>query len=344
MKKVLLFLVLLALSNIPVSSQTVYWTETFDNTTGWSLQPNWTIGEGRLEFSWYPSTPNFDFSALSPAIQLHATVQELIVKQHLSIFGSSNPPEVAEIYLITATSQHLLWSHNLNLGSWGVEFGSDIAFDVSTFAGQTVQFKFRTFGQYTWNWNWWQIFDLKLTTMFENDLAAMDITGPNLLKVNSNGIWNVLVKNLGNQTQQSFAVSFYSLRFGNLIGTVNVNETLIPQQTTSIDFNWTPTYVHNTMLYAVVNLPGDNFSGNNTSQNHFVRVKPEYNISILVWDNDNGISSVVCPDQGDLIRPTTSLLRILDKAGITYDVVNALPQSLAGYDIVFVSLGCYCLS
>lgn len=344
MKKVLLFLVLLALSNIPVSSQTVYWTESFDNTSGWSLQQNWTISEGKLEFSWYPSTPNFDFSALSPAIALQANVQELIVKQHLSIFGTSNPPEVAEIYLLTATSQHLLWSHTLNQGSWGVEFGSEIAFNVSAFAGQSIQLKFRTFGLYTWNWNWWQIFDLKLTALFENDLAALEITGPNLLTVNQTGTWNAEVKNLGSQPQQGFAVSFYSLRFGNLVGTVNVAQTLIPQQTATVTFNWTPAFVHNTMLYAVVNVPGDEFSGNNSSKNYFVRIKPEYNFSILVWDNDNGIASVICPDQGDLIRPTTSLLRTLDKAGLTYDVVNALPQSLNGYNIVFVSLGCYCLS
>jgi hypothetical protein len=344
MKKVLLILVLLALSNIPVSAQTIYWTEDFNSNSNWTLEQNWSITGGKLEFYWAPVFTNFDLSAVSSPIALHPSTQNLIVKQHLSTFNASTPPEVAEIYLVTSTAEHLLWSHTLNLGSWGSESGTEIEFNISEFAGQNVQIKFRTHGLTTFNFNWWHVFELKLTAILENDLAALEISGPNPVIASQTGTWNVQVKNTGILPQQGFSVSFYSMRFGNLLGTISISETIQPQQIITVNFDWTPAFVHNTVLYARVNMPGDEFTGNNTSKNQFVRVKPDYNISILVWDNDNGINTVVCPEEGDLIRPTDALVRTLDKAGITYQIVNELPASLSGYDIVFVSMGSYCLS
>jgi len=344
MKKVLLFLAIFALCKMPGSAQTIYWVENFSSNNGWALQQNWSISGGKLAFFWSPTVTNFDLSAISPPVELHANVQELIVKQHLNAFSASNPPETAEISLVTSSSEHLLWSHTLNMGNWGNSAGSEIEFDISQFAGQTVQFKFRTYGLTTWNWNWWHVFDLKLSAMFENDLAALNITGPNVLNQNETGTWNLGVKNFGSQPQTGFSISMFSMRYGSLIGTVNVAETIQPQQTMTFNFDWTPTFVHNTALYAVVNLEGDEFIANNISESFFVRVKPDQEISVLVWDWDNGISTVVCPEQGDLIRPTMALSRALDKTGITYQLENILPPSLAGYDIVFASLGCYCLS
>lgn len=344
MKRVLLFLVLLALSILPVASQTVYWSESFNSNNGWTLQQNWSIAGGKMEFYWSPTVTNFDLSATSPTIALHPNTQSLIVNQHLDVYGSSNPPEVAQIYLATAVSQVLLWSHTLNTGNWGNPTGSELQFDISQYAGQNVSLKFRTYGLTTFNWDWWHIFDVKLTAIFQNDLAAIGITGPNSLNPSQQGTYSVQVKNTGNQPQQGFTVSLYSKRFEELLGTINVAQPILPQQIATYNFTWTPAFVHNTVLYAEVILTGDEFNGNNTSGSLFVRIKPTINPSILVWDNDNGISTVVCPDQGDLIQPTTALTRTLDKAGLTYQLVSVLPQNLSGYDIVFASLGCYCLS
>ena len=344
MKKMLLFLAIFALCRMPGAAQTVYWAEDFSSNAGWTLQQNWSISGGKLQFYWSPTVTNFDLSAISPPVELHANIQELIVNQHLNAYSASNPPETAEIYVISGDTEYLLWSHTLNMGNWGNQSGSEIDFDISDLAGQTVQFKFRTFGLTTFNWNWWQVFDLKLTAMFDHDLAAQSLTGPNSVNANQTGTWSFEVKNFGSQPQSEFSVSMYSLKFGSLIGTINVTEPIQPQQTLSFDFDWTPSFAHNTALYAVVNFEGDEFPANNVSESHFVRVKPELEISVLVWDWDNGISTVVCPEQGDLIRPTMALTRALDKTGITYQLENILPQSLEGYDIVFASLGCYCLS
>ena len=73
-------------------------------------------------------------------------------------------------------------------------------------------------------------------------------------------------------------------------------------------------------------------------------MKPDIAYSMLVWDNDNGIATIVCPETGDLERPTVVLTRVLDKAGIGYQLVNSLPLSLIEYDVIFISHGNFCLS
>jgi hypothetical protein len=344
MRKTLLFLALFSLCMTQVYSQTVYWTENFESNQGWSLDQNWSIVSGKLQFYWSPTISNFDLSAISPVIMLDENVQDLIVKQHLNVFGASNPPETSEIYLVTSESEHLLWSHHHNQGNWGSTSGSEIEFDVSGFAGQSVQFKFRTFGPSTYQWNWWDVFSLRLTAMFQNDLAVAGIDGPNILSAGFSSVFSVLVINPGTEPQSDFTVSMMCYKTGALIGTAEITDTIQPQQTIEVDFEWTPTQVLNTAFYAEVELDDDEFEGNNKSKSHFIRVKPDNIFSLLVWDNDNGINTITCPDQGDVVRPTVVLTRALTNAGIDYELVNALPGDLNEYNIIFVSLGAYCLS
>ena len=344
MRKTLLFLALFSLCMTQVFSQTVYWTENFDSNQGWTFDQNWSIGNGKLQFYWSPTISNFDLSAISPVIDLDESVQHLIVNQHLNVFGASNPPETAEIRLVTTSSEYLLWSHTLNSGNWGSTSGSEIEFDISDYAGQSVQFKFRTFGPSTYQWNWWDIFDIKLTAMFQNDLAVAGIDGPNILSTGLTSVFSALVSNIGTEPQSDFTVSMFCYKTGDVIGTVEITEIIEPQETMEVDFEWTPTQVLNTAFYAEVELDDDEFEGNNKSKSHFIRVKPDNIFSLLVWDNDNGINTITCPDQGDLVRPTVVLTRALTNAGIDYELVNALPIDLNEYNIIFVSLGAYCLS
>jgi hypothetical protein len=344
MKRTSLLLALLLMLNIALFSQTIYWTEEFNSNQGWTLDQNWSFSGGKIRFYWTPSITNFDLSATSPEIQLHENTVDLIVKQHLDAFNSSNPPETAEIYLISGITEVLLWDHTLNMGDWGLSTGSDIYFDISEFAGQTVRFKFRTFGPTTYNWNWWDVFSIQLTAMFQNDLAALSINGPKILDPDETGTWNVQVKNYGSQAQSGFSVSMFSLKFNDFIGTVDVLESIQPQQSLTVDFSWTPPIAHNTALYAVVDLFGDEFEDNNISKSHFVRIVPDIPFTVLVWDNDNGIQTITDPEVGDLIEPSLSLTRALDNTGINYQLVSSLPPFLNNYDIIFATMGCYCLS
>ena len=89
---------------------------------------------------------------------------------------------------------------------------------------------------------------------------------------------------------------------------------------------------------------GDEFEGNNVSKSHFVRINPDIDFSILVWDNDNDIETIICPVQGDEIQPSTALTRVLDEAGFEYNVIHFLPDDLDTYDMVFSTMGCFCVS
>lgn len=344
MKRTFHLLFLLLMLNVGALAQTVYWTEEFDSNQGWTLDQNWSFAGGKIRFYWTPNVNNFDLSAISPEIQLHENTVDLIVRQHLDAFNSSNPPETAEIYLISGENEILLWDHTLNSGDWGLSTGSDIAFTISEFAGQTVRFKFRTFGPTTYNWNWWDVFSLQLTAMFQNDLAAVAINGPKTLDPDETGIWSVEVKNYGSQPQSGFSVSLFSLKFNDFIGSVDILESIQPQQSLFVDFNWTPPIAHNTALYAVVDLIGDEFEENNISRSHFLRIIPDIPFTVLVWDNDNGIQTITDPEIGDMIEPSVALTRALDNAGISYQLMSYLPPIINNYDIIFATMGCYCLS
>lgn len=344
MKKILLFLAFFALCKLPVFSQTIFWSDSFDQNQGWTLGQNWNISGGKLQFNWSASIMNFDLSAVSPTIELEGNIQDMIITQGLDALGASTLPETAEIYLLVAGDEHLLWSHSLDAGGWGSSSGTEIVFDISNFAGQTVQVKFRTFGQSAYNWNWWWVFDMKLTALYENDLSAINITGPNIVSTNTTDTWNVKVNNPGLQPQSGFTVSMLDHKSGEVIGSVEITDTIHPQETMSVAFEWTPTDIINTTFFGVVDMDNDEFDGNNISKSHFIRVKPDIAYSMLVWDNDNGIATIVCPETGDLERPTVVLTRILDKAGIGYQLVDSLPLSLIEYDVIFISHGNFCLS
>lgn len=344
MKRIILILILLVSGTMLSRAQTIYWFEDFDFGGEWMLDDNWHISDGKLYFYWYPMTPNFDLKATSPPIQLIDNAEKLIVKQYLEVFGSSNPPEMAEISLIANGEEHLLWSHGLDAGHWGSPGGTDIEFDITEFAGDMVQFAFRTYGAVTWQWSTWDVHEIKLVATYPYDLAAHNISGPTAISETETGNWSLEVRNLGTQPQESFTVSMISQKFGDLISTIQVDETILPQQSLYIDFEWTPDFAHNTLLYAQVNSEHDDFNGNDVSNNHFVRVGPSQDFSVLLWNNDNGINTVVCPDQGDLVRPTTAMIRVLNKAAIPFQLVNNLPDELLDYDLIIASLGCYCMS
>ena len=343
MKKILFLLLLILLLKLPISAQTPFWTEDFTFNMGWNLGNNWAIEGGKMEFNWSPTIQNFDEEAVSPVITLHESIGELIVTQYLDVFATTSN-EVAEIYIIHETGEDILWSYPLSNGSWGDPGGEEIEFSVSDYAGQDVQFKFRTFGATTYNWNWWDIFELRLTAYMDNDLSVTEVSGPVQVNVLETGIWEVEIKNTGLFPQSDFTVKLFDLKTGELIGSIDDFEQLEPQSTKSYSFEWYSSAAYNTAFYGVVVLENDEFEGNNVSNSFFVRVNPDIDFNILVWDNDNSIETVVCPEKGDEIQPSTGLTRALDDAEYEYDFFNYLPENLNDYDIIFSTMGCFCVS
>jgi len=343
MKKLLLFLILAFLFEMQVMSQTPYWEEDFSGNPAWTLDGNWALNPGYLRFDWTPTITNFDCSAVSPVITLHEYVAELVVNQHLDAWETGVTNETAEIWIITDTADVLLWSYLIVNGNLGNPSGSDTAFSISQYAGQDVQIKFRTHGATTYSWDWWDVFNVSLTAYFDDDLAVTSMGGPNNITVNTTGSFQVEVKNNGLNPKSNFTVELFSLKTGELVADLLVSDVLITGQTENYTIDWTPANAHNTALYAVATCSVDDFWDNNIFKSHFLRVSPDYQFNVLIWDNDNDIETLIDPEKGDLVQPEVGLTRAFDAAGINYELLDILPSDLSQYDMIFGTLGLYCL-
>ncbi len=342
MKKLLYLLLLIFIFKLPAVAQTYTWSESFGNGQGWSLEENWSIAGGKLEFYWSPQVPGFDLSAVSPVISLPENIYELTVNQYLDVFTGTGT-EFAEINLIVDGVTTVLWNYNLNNGNWGNGNGVELSFPIEDFAGQNVQVEFRTYGQDTFNWNWWDIFDVKMSAFFDHDLTVTSIIGPTKIELLETGTWSVLVKNLGSEIAENFTVQLFSLKSGDLIGSLDNSGSIQPEQTLVFDFDWSSSTAFNTAFYGVVIKDGDQFETNNVSKSYFVRIEPDVDYQILVWDNDNGIQTVVDPEKGNNIEPSKGLTSALEEAGLEYEYFTYLPDNLNDYEIVFSTMGCYCV-
>ncbi len=63
---------------------------------------------------------------------------------------------------------------------------------------------------------------------------------------------------------------------------------------------------------------------------------------VLLWDNDNG-STIVNPETGGSVGCQVGLQNALTALGVGYTTVSTLPTDLSGYDVIFITLGVWCL-
>jgi hypothetical protein len=342
MKKLIYLILLIVVFKLPAITQTYTWLESFNSGQGWTLDSNWTVAAGKLEFYWSPQIPGFDLSAVSPVISLPENVYDITITQYLDIFsGTGN--EFAEIRLIANGAPLVLWNYNLIEGNWGNSSGQDISFSLADYGGQDVQLEFRTYGIDTYNWNWWDVLEVKVSAFFENDLTVTSISGPKKIELLEKGTWSLQVKNLGSEQQDEFTVQLFDVKTGNLIGSIENPGSIEPQQTMTFNFDWNASVAYNTAFYGVAMLDGDQFESNNISMSQFLRIEPDLEYNILVWDNDNGILTVVDPEKGDNIEPSKGLTNALEDAGLEFDYYSYLPDNLSDYDIIFSTMGCFCV-
>ena len=343
MKYIGLTLLLILVLHLPTNAQTPYWTDDFNTSQGWTLDSNWTIANGILEFYWSPTITNFDLSATSPVITLPENVQDLIVNQYLDAFESGTTTEAAEISVIINGEPQVLWTYQLINGNWGQSTGTDLIFEIGDYAGMDAQIRFRTYGPSTFQWDLWDVFNVKITALYASDLAITNITGPAAINPDESGQWEISLKNLGSEPQSDFLIKLVSLKYNNLIASLNISESILPQETKVYNIVWTPETAYNTVLRAEVIKEGDQYLINNQSKGQFVRIKPNVEFSVLLWDYDNSIETITDPELCDAIQPSTGLERALDAAGIDYTFVNYLPNNLDDYDMIFSTMGCYCV-
>ena len=63
---------------------------------------------------------------------------------------------------------------------------------------------------------------------------------------------------------------------------------------------------------------------------------------VLIWDNDNN-SDFLDPEGTGNVGCEFKIQQALTANGITFTTVTTLPGDLSGYDVVFATLGIYCV-
>ncbi len=335
----LLFLLL----KLPGVAQTTFWSENFNPAQEWSTEGNWTIYTSDMRFEWTPIITDFDYSAVSPVISLGDAIYELHLLQYLEPYDFSVTTEKAEISILADGQETVIWSYDLANGIWGDVEGTEISFDLNAFANQDIQIKLRTFGPTTNAWYYWDILHVSISSFLDNDLSMVGISGPVNINVSQQGTWIVTVKNNGTLPQSGFSVKLFSWKTGEVINSFTDPEVLESLQTRSYDFDWSPGEMQNTVLYGVVVLDNDEYLTNNSSNGYFVRVSPDIPMSILIWDNDNGLPTVTEPESDEEVTSSVALKHALDEAGLAYEFTDYLPNDLYNYDMIFCTMGCYCV-
>lgn len=344
MKKLIYTLIAFLVLQSAVISQTAIISEDFSNPVGWEMEGNWVQEDGYLMLYYYPIVDDYDFSAYTDAFDVPAGGGEVVISTFLDVYLSNVTDEHCIISVVTDDAETELWNRPLTEGPFGDFQGTDLTLSLDDFSGQNIQLRFRSHGASTSALWGWFIFNVNLTTWFGNELSAMQINGPTHLEKSQEGIWEVKVKNQGLNEETSFVVNLHSYKSTDVLATTTFSGSLASGETTNLNLSYTPDRVHNTMLYATIDAPADEFTANNIITGSFLRVKPEEDYSILFWNNDNGIESVVSPESGQLQQPHVGLKKALQMSGVDFDFVYDLPEDLAAYDLVIITMGNYCLS
>jgi Concanavalin A-like lectin/glucanases superfamily/Secretion system C-terminal sorting domain len=162
--KNMVFIIFLLLISSFTYSQSIIWEETFEIDPGnWTLDENWGIADDMLILSSEPETTSYDLSAISPLIPLPQSVSECIITQYFQ--ENSAVDEVAEISIIYNGSEDVIWSWDLSQGNWGVVGGEDLTLSIDNYAEEEVQFRFRSYGSATINYDFWNIFNIAISAI-----------------------------------------------------------------------------------------------------------------------------------------------------------------------------------
>jgi len=173
----------------------------------------------------------------------------------------------------------------------GAGFLESAPIDVSAYAGQVIRariiFSSIPVGAtgnpdlYAW------IDNVNVGAPPQNELEAVSLSGPAMPTVNIPETYTVVVKNNGALTQT--ALTYDVVLFEGIPGSGTPIDTLpgveiAYDETKSFHFTWTPTVAGSTTLYAYVNMPTDEFPGNNTSNRLNIAVQPSGTIAVIVGE------------------------------------------------------------
>ncbi len=346
MKKLVYLIFSLVMIQAFSFSQTSIINEDFmEPLTGWEMESNWSQEEGYLMLYYYPIVQNYDLSSKTSEFYVPANGGNVIFNMFIDVFAATVSDEKCEISVIKSDGgEDILWSYDLTEGPWGSFSGAELSLSLDDYIGETVRLRMRSYGSTTAAMWGWFFFNVNFTTWFDYELSAVNITGPSKLEIMEEGIWQIGIKNQGLASVSDFQVELHCYKTGQNVAEGFYTNTLSPGQTANVSLNWAADHAYNTVVYANINSEEDEFQSNNKTAGHFVRIEPDMDYNVLIWNNDNGISTVVQPESGQMQRPGIGIQKALQAAGIDADYTTNLPASIENYDVIIATMGCYCLS
>ena len=118
---------------------------------------------------------------------------------------------------------------------------------------------------------------------YDNDLAGMSVSGNQSVNVNSTEIYEVFVKNNGNNSQDEYTVKLFKFG-GEELASLDVTDTIVPDQTVAHELGWViPSNepIGPTTIYGQVILAGDENNNNDLTPDLDIMVYPEGLVIIL---------------------------------------------------------------
>jgi len=320
-----------------ISGQVIVWEDSFINEPDdWLLEGNWDYRADQevIQLDWNPGTLNYDFSACSPEIYLPDNTTDLVLTH--SIFNHSANDEVAEIRVITQEGDELLWNYFYSNGDFAE---TDLSLDLSAYAGETIQLKFRSYGSNSFNIEWWKIFNVTIYSMVTIDIKAIEVVCHDFIEQNATEEIGVRIKNTGMTFVSNFQVKLH--KETQEIATATYEATLSPGEEDTLFFSYSFSKPEDTWLKGEIILENDNNQTDNITEQHNAMVYLSGLPVCLVYDNDNN-SHYFNPENGLFMPCEESITSALEANNIPFLLTRELPIVLDLYDIVFVEAGIYC--
>ena len=194
--------------------------------------------------------------------------------------------------------------------------------DVEDFANQIVMIRIIFNSLFPADLHAW-LDDITVGTPPKNELEALSLTGSTTPTQGLPTIYSVTIRNNGAITQNAATYDVSLMQVGNNTPLRKLLGVEIAQgDTQTLQFSWTPTVAGSAALYAVVNLPNDEFPANNRTSNLNIDVQPSGTVAIDIGTARNPLSST--PIITNWRRSLTQTLYFPTEMGTNGGKINAI--------------------
>ena len=142
--------------------------------------------------------------------------------------------------------------------------------------------------------DWVELYDLTIHEAEGNNLAAISITGDDMLTVGEEGTYTVKVENRGANAISNFSVSLND-QDGNVLAQKNVAAELKSGESTDVTIAWTPQNADVTAVQGVVSTANDADESDNKTALMSVKVREKFNGTLASIGADSKSSDSTSP-------------------------------------------------